>query len=200
MYHWQESKHIKPYVQTGFLHILTLRYVFFVIFRFLFLSTFQEECEQNGTSFTLFFSTLTPHLKLYSKIISAPYQALNCKYMDKRRGENAGRWLNSLHSSLGDHWKLLSWSTNYIDPMQCRLWKAISASLCDLMCKALKHRKVNNWVCSESHANKPSAYNETHSKSWWWKKRMLETILKINVAFTHKHFQDNEQPHNPWHA
>lgn len=55
--------------------------------------------------------------------------------------------------SLGDHWKLLSWSTNYIDPMQCRLWKAISASLCDLMCKALKHREVNNWVCSESQIN-----------------------------------------------
>lgn len=32
------------------------------------------------------------------------------------------------------------------------------------------------------------------------KERMLETILKINVAFTHKHSQDNDQPHNPRYA
>lgn len=55
--------------------------------------------------------------------------------------------------SLGNHWKLLSESTNYIDPMQRILWKAISASLCDLMCKALKHREVNNWVLSLGQIN-----------------------------------------------
>lgn len=34
--------------------------------------------------------------------------------------------------ALADCWKLLTWSANYIDPMWCGLWGAISASPCDL--------------------------------------------------------------------
>lgn len=53
---------------------------------------------------------------------------------------------------LGDDCKLLGSSTNYSDPMQCRLWNVILASLW----LDVQSREVNIWNAMKAEKKNPS--------------------------------------------
>lgn len=181
-HYWQECEILQPYFRTGCWYKLEWKCTCFISFLSLqrsdpcFDVDFCKNVNYAVDPFSFALHFLAPHIN-WNPISALPSTPGKMQSGERRPMIKFATWAPA------DCWKLLTWSANYIDPMQRRLWRAISASLCDSMWKALMRWQVNNKVHSRSQTNPVLRLNPHY-----WSQAAIHVVMSFHKTcslYTH---------------